>query len=142
MSTMIKKVWCLAVCAALAGSGCATAGNARVIAANTGQQAPASRLALVEYIQKLPPGTLLRVNRAGGHSVHGTLMKATDQSVFVQPKTRLPEAIVEIPVDEIVAVTPESKRDHGVGRAIGAGAAAGAAAAVTIILILLAVASD
>jgi hypothetical protein len=93
-------------------------------------------------MQKLPPGTLVLVNRAGGHAVHGTLMKATDHSVFVQPKTRLPEAIVEIPVDDIVAVTPESKHDHGVGRAIGAGAAAGAAATVAILLILIAAAGD
>jgi hypothetical protein len=139
MSTMIKQAWCLVLCAAIAASGCATA---RVTPANTGQQAAASRLALVEYVQRLSPGTLVRVNRAGGRAVHGTLMKATDQSVFVQPKTRLPEAIVEIPVNEIVAVTPEPKRDHGVGRAIGAGAAAGAAAAVTILLILFAVVSD
>jgi hypothetical protein len=142
MSTMIKQAWCLVVCAAIAASGCATAGNARVTPANTGQPAAAGRLALVEYMQKLPPGTLVRVNRAGGHSVRGTLMKATDQSIFVQPKTRLPEAIVEVPVNEILAVTPESKRDNGVGRAIGAGAAAGAAAAVTILLILIAIAGD
>lgn len=142
MSNVVKQAMCVIVCASMMASGCATAGNAPVAPANAGQQAAASRLALAEYVQKLPPGTLVRVNRVQGHAVHGTLMKATDQSIFVQPKTRLPEAVVEIPVEQILTVTPESKRDHGVGRAIGAGAAAGAAAAVTILLILIAVVGD
>jgi hypothetical protein len=142
MSTMIKQAGCLVVCVAIAASGCATTGNPRVTPANMGQQPAASRLALVEYMQKLPAGTLVRVNRAGGHAVHGTLMKATDQSVFVQPKTRLPEAIVEIPVDEILTVTPSSKHGQGVGRAIAAGAAAGVGATLVIFWILFAVSVD
>ena len=54
----------------------------------------------------------------------------------------LPEAIVEIPVNEILAVTPESKHGNSVGRAIGLGAAAGAAATISILMILIAVAND
>jgi hypothetical protein len=142
MSNVVKQAMCAIVCASMIASGCATARTTAVYPANAGQQAAAGRLALAEYVQKLPPGTLVRVNRAQGHSVHGTLMKATDQSIFVQPKTRLPEAVVEIPVEQILAVTPESKHDHSVGRAIGAGAAAGAAAVVTILLVLIAVAND
>jgi hypothetical protein len=69
-------------------------------------------------------------------------MKATDQSLFLQPKTRIPEATIEIPFDDVVAVTPEQKNGNSVGRAIGAGAAAGAAAALSIILIIIAVAGD
>jgi len=61
MSTMIKQAGCLVVCVAIAASGCATTGNPRVTPANMGQQPAASRLALVEYMQKLPAGTLVRV---------------------------------------------------------------------------------
>lgn len=142
MTAMIKQAGYLVVCAAIAASGCATTGNAHVTPATMGQQPAASRLALVEYMQNLPPGSLVRVNRSAGHAVRGTLMKATDQSVFIQPMTRLPEAIVEIPVNEILTVTKESTRDHGVGRAIAAGAIAGAAATFAIILILFAVSAD
>jgi hypothetical protein len=140
MSKPRRQMMCLVLCMAVTASGCATAGGTRV--APIGQPASASRSVLIDYVQKLPPGTLVRVNRAQGHSLRGTLMKATDRSIYVQPKTRLPEAIVEIQVDEILAVTPEPTGSHGVGRAIGAGAAAGAAATLAIFLIIFAVASD
>jgi hypothetical protein len=142
MSNAVKQTMCLIMGVAVAASGCATAGSTRVASSYIGQQGTASRSVLVDYVQKLPPGTLVRVNRAQGHSVRGTLMKATDQSIFVQPKTRLPEGIIEIPVDDLLAVTPEPTNSNGVGRAIGAGAAAGAAAAVAIIFIIIAVAGD
>ena len=142
MSNVIKETMCLIVCGSMMAAGCATAGTARVAPTSIGQQNAATRSALVDYVQKLAPGTLVRVNRTQGHSVRGTLMKATDQSVFVQPRTRLPEPVVEVPVDDILAVTPESKHGNSVGRAIAIGAAAGAAATISILMILIAVASD
>ena len=141
MSNVVKQTLCLVICVALTTAGCATGGT-RIAPVPAGQQSAASRSALVEYMQKLPAGTVVRVNRAQGHSVYGALMKASAQSIFIQPKTRLPEAIVEIPVDDVLTVTPESKHGNNVGRAIGAGAAAGAAAAITILLILIAAAYD
>jgi hypothetical protein len=140
MPNAAKQTMCAIMCASLMASGCATAGSAHS-AMYVGQPGNGGQSVLVDYVQRLPPGTLVRVNRAQGHSVRGTLMKATDKSVFVQPKTRLPEAIVEIPVDDIVTVTPETP-SNGVGRAIGIGAAAGAAATIAILLILVAVAGD
>jgi hypothetical protein len=140
MPNAFKQTMCAIMCASLMASACATAGSGHS-AMYVGQPGNAGRSVLVDYMQRLPPGTLVRVNRAQGHSVRGTLMKATDQSVFVQPKTRLPEAIVEIPVNDIVTVTPETS-GSGVGRAIGIGVAAGAAATIGILLILIAVASD
>ena len=109
MSNLVRQMLCLVLCSSM--MACATAGTPRVAPSAAVPQGTASRSALVDYVQKLSPGTLVRVNRVQGHSVHGTLLKATDQSIFVQPKTRLPEAIVEIPVDQVLAVTPESK--HG-----------------------------
>ena len=127
------------LCVTLAAAGCATTGTTRTAPAYVGPQSNATRSVLVEYVQKLPPGTLVRVGRSQG-SIRGTLMKATDQSLFLQPKTRIPEPTIEIPFDEVVGVTPEQKNGNSVGRAIGAGAAAGAAAALSIILIIIAVA--
>jgi len=142
MSNAVQRMVCVIMCMAMAASGCATAGSTRVASASIGQQGTATRGVLVDYVQQLAPGTLVRVSRAQGHSLRGTLMKATDRSVFIQPKTRLPEAIVEVPVDDILAVTPEPTNRGGIGRAIGAGAAAGAGAAIALILIIIAVAAD
>jgi hypothetical protein len=129
------------LCVTLAAAGCATTGTTRTAPAYVGPQSNATRSVLVEYVQRLPPGTLVRVGRSQG-SIRGTLMKATDQSLFLQPKTRIPEQAIEIPFDDVVGVTPEQKNGNSVGRAIGAGAAAGAAAALSIILIIIAVAGD
>ena len=70
------------------------------------------------------------------------MIKGTDQSIFVQPKTRIAEPVVEIPMTDVLQVTPERHGGNSVGRAIGAGAAAGAAATLAIFLIMFAVYGD
>jgi hypothetical protein len=142
MFMTLQRTIAAMLCATLAAAGCATTGTTPTAPAYVGPPSNATRSVLVEYTQKLPPGTLVRVARSPGHSIRGTLMKATDQSLFLQPKTRIPEPTIEIPFDDVVAVTPEPKNGNSVGRAIGAGAAAGAAAALSIILIIIAVAGD
>jgi hypothetical protein len=123
-------------------AGCASTGALRVATAQPPAEGSASRAVLTEFVQKLPPGTLVRVDRTGGRSVRGTLMKATNQSVFLQPKTRLPEPIVEIPFDQVLSVIPESRNGSHIGRAIGAGAAAGAGAALAVFLVIIAAFAD
>jgi hypothetical protein len=131
-------VW---LCALLATGGCATMGATTTANINSGSGTSPTQSVLVEYVQKLPPGTEVRVGRAKGHSIRGTLMKATDQSLFIQPRTRVTEPMMEIPIVDVVEVTPEH-HGNGVGRAIGAGAAAGAAATFAIFLIMFAVYGD
>jgi hypothetical protein len=131
-------VWIL--CATLGSTGCASARTPRVNSAPPLDQASTRRV-LVEYAQSLPPGSDVRVSRSNGRSLRGTLMKATDQSLVIQPRTRLPEPAVEISFSDVLEVTPEH---HGgsVARSIGIGAAAGAAAMLTILLVMFAVYGD
>ena len=131
-------VW---LCALLATGGCATTGAATTASVTSGLGTSVVQSVLVEYVQKLPPGTDVRVGRARGHSVRGTLLRATDRSIFIQPRTRVAEPMVEIPIVDVVEVTP-AQHGNGVGRAIGAGAAAGAAATLAIFLIMFAVYGD
>jgi len=142
MLTTFKHAMAIVMCAAMAASGCATAGGARVVSAPFAPQGSEGRAVLAEYVQKLPTGASVRIDRATGRSVRGTLMKATGQSLFLQPKTRVPERIVEIPMDDVVRVTPEVQNGSGLGRAIGAGAAAGAGATLAIFLVLIAAFDD
>jgi hypothetical protein len=137
---MAKQTIALTLCAALL-TGCATAGGTRV-ARMAQPPAAAQRSApdpavMAEYVQKLPPGTRVRVDRASGPVIRGTLMKASADGIIVQPRTRIPEPPVEISLKDIVAVTPEAANGSNVGKAIGIGAAAGAAAALGVILILI-----
>lgn len=140
---MLRQTIALTLCAAVV-SGCATAGGARMTVSQQPQgttvRSAADQAILAEYVQKLQPGTKVRVDRASGKPVRGILMKASDVFVVVQPRTRVPEPPMEIPLADVVAVTPEGT--NGVAKAIGIGAAAGAAAALGTILILIAVFSD
>jgi hypothetical protein len=52
------------LCAALTATGCATAGGARVSRTPAESRQFVDPAVLVEYAQKLPPGTTLRVQRA------------------------------------------------------------------------------
>jgi hypothetical protein len=129
------------LCIAMTTAGCATT-------ATTGRnpalpdQRSANRNVLAEYVQKLAPGTEVRIATASGHSLRGTLIKATDQSVFIQPKTRIAEPLVQIALSDVLEVTPERHGGGGIGRAIGAGAAAGAGATLAIFLVMFALYGD
>ena len=142
MLNSVKQAMAVLMCVATATSGCTIAGATRTARVTSPPQGTTSRAVLVEYVQKLPPGTAVRIDRAKGRSLRATLMKATDQSLFVQPRTRIPEGVVEIPMDNVVGVTPVPQGGNNLGRAIGAGAAAGAGATLAIFLILIAAFGD
>jgi hypothetical protein len=142
MKKNFQRMIAMIVCAALTTVGCATSGPTNLVPTTNPGQGSATRSALADYVQRLPVGTEVRVGRFSGHTVRGTLIKGTDQSIFVQPKTRVAEPVVEIPMTDILQVTPERHGGNSVGRAIGAGAAAGAAATLAIFLIMFAVYGD
>ena len=130
------------VCAAVINAGCATATAGAVAVADGTQQSAATRAAVAEYVQQLKPGLAVRVGRTDGRTIRATLMKATADTLVLQPRTRLPEPPVEIPLSEVVSVTPETSNGSNIGKAIGIGIAAGAGAVLGIFLILAAVYSD
>ena len=121
-------------------SGCATAQGGRVDPSAT----PAGgHAAIVEFVQKLPLGTQVQVDRVQGRTVRGTLLKTSPEAVTVQPRTRLPEPPVDIRMADIVRVQPEATGNgRSLGKAIGIGAAAGGGAALGVFLILIAIFSD
>ena len=142
MLKAMNHAMAVVMCAAVAASGCAAAGATRIVSVPSPPGENAGRAVLAEYVQKLPPGTFVRVDRAKGRSVRGTLMKATDRSLFLQPKTRISEGVAEIGMDNVVSVTPITQGGSNLGRAIGAGAAAGAGATLAIFLLIIAAFND
>ena len=141
MFNTIRHAIVAVLCAAMATSGCATTRVVQVSPAPSGDRI-ADRAVMAEYVQKLQTGATVKVERTQRRSVRGVLMKATDHIIVIQPRTRLPEPAIEIPLDDVLAVTLESKSGNSIGRSIAVGAAAGAAVVLTMILISLAAFSD
>jgi hypothetical protein len=137
------RVIALLMCSALAVTGCATTGRAAGVGARTAGGRITDRDVLAEYVQRLPPGSVVRVERAKGPALRGTLMKATGQSLIIQPRTRVPEPAVEVALSEVLSVVPDPPNNGAMlGKAIGVGAAAGAGAALAVFFIIVAMVSD
>lgn len=137
MSTMSQRTTALLVCLTLAASGCATTGARGVTLVPN-----ADRAVIAEFVRGLPVGSAIHVQRTDGRSVRGTLMKATDQSLVIQPRTRIPEAPLEIPLADVLSVTPEKRGGTSLGKAIAIGAAVGAGATLAVLMIFAAIYSD
>lgn len=134
----MARITALLLCTVLAG-GCTTSRGLRPAAAPdpAAARGAATQALLVEYVQGLPPGTRVRVERTSGAAMTGTLLKVTDQYLAVQRHTRIPEPPEQIALDDILRVTPDSR--NGVAQAIGIGAAAGASAALAVFFVLIAI---
>lgn len=142
---MFKRLMALIVAASMA-TGCATSGRTRFamgqrVASADAPRQPMDRALLSEYVQKLPLGSRVRVDKVDGRAVRGTLIKAGDQALVVQPRTRVPEPPIEVAFADIVAVTPEG-RNGGVGTAVGVGLLAGLGGTLLAFLILAAIYND
>jgi len=93
-----------------------------------------------EYVQRLPTGSKVKVERTDGSSLKGTLMKAGAETIVVQKNTRVPEPPIEIPVAQIARVTIDS--GTSTGKAVGIGIASGVGAFFAILAILAATFDD
>ena len=133
----MRRLLTVLLIVALLTPGCA---SARMSDTRFPQPSAASlpdRALLTAYLDRLQPGSKVRARLAGGETVRGTLMQATNQGIVVQRRTRLPEAPVTIPIDRIQAV--EIETSSSTGRAVAIGAAAGAGAALGVLLLLAAI---
>ena len=127
----LKPAVTLLLCCALL-TGCAT--NRMPVT----QPAPGGNAAVIAYVRQLPLGTHVRVDRASERTVKGTLLKVGEQTLIVQPRTRVAVPPVEVPLSEVTRVTVDTGNGNSLAKSIGVGLAAGAGAAAAVILILIA----
>ena len=126
----------LVIC--LAASGCASAPmHAQIAQPQRSGPAP-DRLA--EYVQRLPVGSRVRIERTTGRTIHGTLIAADSGVVVVQRATRIPEPPLSVPLGDVARIEVEERSN--LARAIIIGTAAGAGAALGVFLLLAAALGD
>ena len=119
----MKRIIAAVITIALAASGCASATGSRMAAATPAPIVDVKVMA--DYVERLPAGSRVRVDRTDGTSERGTLMKATASSVIIQRNTRLPEPPIEIAMANVARVTPENRGNASIAKSVGIGVAAG-----------------
>ena len=119
MTNISRRAAALVLSAAVAMSGCASAGRSRV--SNTPAAAVIDPTIVADYVQRLPAGSHVRVERTSGDTIKGVLMKATPGTLVVQKDTRVPEEPVEIPVAQVTRITVQDRSGHSVALGIWAG---------------------
>ncbi|HEY7502002.1 MAG TPA: hypothetical protein VH740_26010 [Vicinamibacterales bacterium] len=148
----MKRSLALLLCAILSAPACATSRGPRIQtapeAAPTAGQHPAvnsasDRAVLSDFARQLPVGARVKARVGNNRTIRGTILKVTDHSIFLQPRTRIAERIEEVPFDQLLALEqdlPGTGSNAGRTAAIAASAAAGGTLAV--LLILAAIFSD
>ena len=131
---MLRQTIALALCAALMATGCATASGPRNPPASA---APLDRAVLADYVQRIPAGSRIRVERTAGGTLRGTLLKAGPDSLTMQRNTRVPETPIDVPFGTITRVTLES--GSSTGRTVGIAIATGVGATFGVLLLLAAI---
>jgi hypothetical protein len=121
-------------------TGCATAPAASRQAGVRTAPAADTRQIIAEFVQKLPVGSRIVATLDSGRRVRGTILKATDQAIVIQPRGRVPQPPLEIPLDQLTSVALDQSK--GVGKAIAIGAAVGAGAALAVLTLLIAIYAD
>jgi hypothetical protein len=133
---MFRQSLAVVLCGALVGTGCASASGARV--ARAAQPTVQDNTLIAEYVQRIPAGSKVRVERTNGGTLRGTLMKSTPDAMVVQKNTRVPEPPVEVPLSEVTRVTLDTG-SSSVGKTVAISVGAGVGATFGVILLLAAI---
>lgn len=134
---MFRQTIAVALCAALAATGCASASGPRIAQDSA---APIDRAVLADYVQRIPAGSKVRVERTTGGSLRGTLLKSGTESLTMQRHTRVPETPIDIPFGTITRVTLDT--GSNTGKTVGIAVATGAGATLGVLLLLAAIFSN
>ncbi len=133
----MRRIVAIIVTAALLTTGCASAGRTP-ITATTFQPGAADVKAIGDYVQRLPAGSRVRVERLDGQVVRGTLIRAGESTIVVQKNTRVAEPPVELPTAQIARVTLDGNGGGSTAKAVAIGIASGVGAFFALMLIAVA----
>ena len=136
----MRRVLASMLCVAMLTTGCASAG--RTVVATGPQPGVVDAAAMADYVQRIPAGSKVKVERTDGTSLRGTLMKSGAEGIVVQKNTRVPEPPIDIPTAQIARVTLDSGGGMSTGKAIGIGIASGVGAFFAILAIIAASFND
>jgi len=133
---MFRQSLAIVLCGALVGTGCASVSGGRVAQAT--RPAVQDNALLADYVQLIPAGSKVRVERTNGGTLRGTLMKTSPDALVVQKNTRVPEPPVEVPLSQVTRVTLDTG-SSSVGKTVAISVGAGVGATFGVLLLLAAI---
>ena len=139
----MKRMLAIVLCVSLGTSACASAGGPRYVtapapAASQSGSPVVDPAVMSEFVQRIPAGSRVKVERAKGDTIRGTILKTTPDALVVQRNTRVPETPVEVPYSAIARVTLDDGRGSSVAKAVGIGVASGVGSFFAILAIFAA----
>jgi len=139
----MKRMLAIVLCVSLGTSACASAGGPRYVtapapAASQSGSPVVDPAVMSDFVQRIPAGSRVKVERAKGDTIRGTILKTTPDALVVQRNTRVPETPVEVPYSTIARVTLEDGRGSSVAKAVGIGVASGVGSFFAILAIFAA----
>jgi hypothetical protein len=139
----MKTCLSLLLAVTLALPGCATArASGNRLSPPPAPQRTADPKIMADYIRQLPVGSRVRLSRTDGDEIRGLLIKNDGDPIAVQRRARIPEAPIEIPLRNVIAVELEAPGTGNMARTVAIGAAAAASATLAVLWILAAVLAD
>src|SRR5215203_4239392 len=136
----MRRLIALVLCGSVITSGCASVNASRnaLPAAQKPAHGGTDSVLMAEYVRQLPVGSKVRIDRAGGATVHAILMKNDRDPIVVQRRARIPEPPIEIRIEDIAAMELETGSGSAARTAaISAAAVAGTTLGVLLVLAVL-----
>lgn len=139
----MKRLLALMLCVSMLSPGCAARMSSRNGMPAVDRQRPhlADQAVMADYIRQLPVGSRVRVVQANGKVMHAILIKNAGDPVVVQRRTRIPEAPIDLPIGDIVAMELEPNTSNP-GRTVAISAAAAVGATLGVLMLLAAIFAD
>ena len=91
---------------------------------------------------RIDVGTEINVRLRSGQRFRATLVQARDESLLLQPRTRVPVPVQEVSYSDILTLERRTKGGIGAGKAAAIGVAAGVGGFLAILAIMVAAVGD
>ena len=95
-----------------------------------------------DFARQIATGTELTIRLQDGPRFRATLIGVRDDALLVQPKTRVPVPVQEVPYASVLSLAPRREGGMGAAKAAAIGVASGVGAFFAIMAIVIAAVED
>jgi hypothetical protein len=101
-------------------------------------QAPPQAGVWRAFAERVEVGSRIAMRLSDGRRIQAVLVQAAPDGLLVQPRTRVPVPVQQVPYGDIVSIERVEGRGIGAGKAVALGVASGVGAALGTFLLIIA----